>query len=587
VGGDQDPLDDSLGAIGFQGAEVYQSPERSRRTALWSAGFLVAVVAGAVALVVALVLPGGPGGPSGPGGGAARKAPAGLIPAGGSPDQAAEQVTTAFLQAWQRGDLGRAAQYTSSPVQAQQALVAYRSYLHLQKLTATVLTAKGPTATGLPAKEQETVRYTASATVAASDAPRAPSGTWRYTASVVAFQQPGSQGWSIAWEPDVLAPDLDGDAHPAAVEVPATVTGAVDASGTDLNSYSDAGLTTIATDLQNQARANPRQGTPGLAVEFQAGTGDPVPGTETVIVPPRPGPGLATTIDGRAEAAARSAVAAQANSSMVAIQPSTGKILAIANSGEVDNALRAQVAPGSTMKVITSAALFNAGVLTESSDVACPESYTVQGITYHNDNDEALPAGTPFITDFAQSCNNAFSTQWTHLSDLLASTAQTYFGLNQDWNIGIGGQSASYFSAPAGASGSELAQEAFGEGDLTASPLAMASVAATVETGIFRQPYLLPGTSQLTATVLPAGTDAQLKDMMRAVVTSGTAASVGFGPDVYAKTGTTDSAGQQQSDSWLIAFDPAKDVAAACLVLDAGQGAQYAGPEVKAFLDAY
>ena len=273
---------------------------------------------------------------------------------------------------------------------------------------------------------------------------------------------------------------------------------------------------------------------------------------------------------------------------MVVIQPSTGNILAIANNaGYNDFALTAQVAPGSTMKVITSTALINAGVLSASSSVACPATYTVQGITYHNDNNETLPPSTPFVTDFAQSCNNAFSTQWPHLSGLLARTAKEYFGLDQNWNIGIAGLSASYFNAPAGASGSELAQEAFGEGQLTASPLAMASVAATVDSGTFKQPILLAGAKQVTATALPASTDAQLKQLMQAVVTSGTAASIGFGPGVYAKTGTADIAGQEQPNSWLIAFDPAQDVAVACLVVNAGYGAQFAGPEVKAFLDKY
>ncbi len=37
----------------------------------------------------------------------------------------------------------------------------------------------------------------------------------------------------------------------------------------------------------------------------------------------------------------------------------------------------------------------------------------------------------------------------------------------------------------------------------------------------------------------------------------------------------------------LIAFDPAQDVAVACLVVNAGYGAQYAGPEVKAFLSKF
>ena len=73
---------------------------------------------------------------------------------------------------------------------------------------------------------------------------------------------------------------------------------------------------------------------------------------------------------------------------------------------------------------------------------------------------------------------------------------------------------------------------------------------------------------------------------MRAVVTEGTAEGIGFGPNIYAKTGTADIKGQDQPNSWLIAFDPDTDVAVACLVLNAGYGAQVAGPEVKAFFDA-
>jgi cell division protein FtsI/penicillin-binding protein 2 len=112
-------------------------------------------------------------------------------------------------------------------------------------------------------------------------------------------------------------------------------------------------------------------------------------------------------------------------------------------------------------------------------------------------------------------------------------------------------------------------------------------VAATVDTGFFKQPILINGTKQVTATPLPVTTDSDLKQLMRAVVTSGTAAGVGFGPTVYAKTGTADIPGQQAPNSWLIAFDPSKDVAVACLVLNAGYGAQFAGPEVQAFLSAY
>jgi len=114
----------------------------------------------------------------------------------------------------------------------------------------------------------------------------------------------------------------------------------------------------------------------------------------------------------------------------------------------------------------------------------------------------------------------------------------------------------------------------------------MASVAATVDSGSFKQPILVPGAKQLTATALPSNTDAYLKQEMRAVVTEGTAAGLGFGPDVYAKTGTADIVGQGQPNAWFVAFDPDADVAIADLVLNAGYGAQVAAPEVLAYLNA-
>src|SRR5262249_40221767 len=203
-----------------------------------------------------------------------------------------------------------------------------------------------------------------------------------------------------------------------------------------------------------------------LYVEIQNAAGKPVENSQAVVIAPNNIANLTTTIDPTAEAAARAAVTMHPNSSMVAIQPSTGKILAIANNAAFNNyaltpplpphpptgkssalptnaafnnyALPAEVAPGSTMKVIPSTALISSGVLSSSSAVACPPAYTVQGITYHNDNNESLGAGTPFVTDFAQSCNNAFSTQWPHLSGGgLAKAAKQYFGLNHPWNIRI------------------------------------------------------------------------------------------------------------------------------------------------------
>ena len=445
-----------------------------------------------------------------------------------------------------------------------------------------VTSAAGST-TALP---RETVAFTVTASVAAVTGASALRGNWDYHSSLVVYKQDKTGVWFVAWGPGVVAPNLTAATRLAAVQVAPTVSMVGDANGGNLTSFGDVGLSNIASLLMKAAP--PGQGKPGLDVEVQTAAGQPVKGSQAAILAPENIPSLATTIEPAAEQAALAAVAMHKQSSMVVIQPSTGKILAIANNdGFNDFALTAQVAPGSTMKVITSAALFNAGVLTPATPVSCPKTYTVTGITYNNDKGESEPAGTPFMTDFAQSCNNAFTQQWPHLSGALASTAKEYFGLNQKWDIGITGLSASYFNAPASASGSELAQETFGQGALQASPLAMASVAATVGHGSFEQPYLVPGTKQVTATPLPQTTDTYLKEMMREVVTSGTAAGLGFGPSVIAKTGTADIQNQGKPNSWLIAYDSSQDIAVGCLVLNSGYGSLFAAPEVQNFLSQY
>jgi hypothetical protein len=536
------------------------------------AGGLAVVVA--IALTYVFVIKRGPGVPV-----------TGMIPTGSTPQQDGQQVASAFLTDWEQGKLLAAANLTDHPVAAKAAFAAYAKDLGLGKVAfgqGGVADAAGTTT----AQPRETDTFKVVAAVSAGAGTAALHGMWDYQSSLVAYQQANSSVWFVAWAPTVMGPNLTAQTHLAAVQVPPSVEMVGDANSGNLQSYGDPGLTNISTYLMKAAPTG--QGKPGLDVQIETAKGTPVKNSQAKILDPENVQSVDTTISPSAEAAAQTAVKMHPQSSMVVIQPTTGKILAIANNdGFNDFALTSDVAPGSTMKIITSTALFNAGDLTPQSSVACPKTYTVQGITFHNDQGETYPAGTPFITDFAQSCNNAFTTQYEHLTGALASTAKQYYGLDQNWDIGISGITASYFNAPASASGAELAQEAFGQGELVASPLAMASVAATVDTGTFEQPYLVPGTKQVTATPLPAATDADLKEMMRAVVTSGTAAGLNFGPDVYAKTGTADIQNQGKPNSWLVAFDPGQNVAVACLVLAAGYGAQFAAPEVQNFLSQY
>jgi Penicillin binding protein transpeptidase domain len=564
---------------------LYSPPPERRRTgciALISIGAVAAALIAGVAIVKALP---GKGSPD----------TAGFHPTAKSPSADAKQLVTAFLRAWSSGNLGEAANLTDDPLDAEDALTAYRQGLNLRKLTGTVTgtavtsapaVPAGMTAAGAQASTTlETVTFTLNATVADSASSTAMSGTWSYRSSLTAYRVPNGSGWFIQWLPSVVAPNVAGGQELAAVSVPPGDTSVTDSAGNPLSSYNDPGLGTVANLLMRRAPTKP--GSSGLSVQVEDASDGTVAGNPTTIIAPK-GAGIATTISPAAEQAARDAVSGTYDSAIVVEQPSTGDILAIANNAQFnDYALTATVPPGSTMKIITSTALINSGVVSENSPVACPSTYTVQGVVYHNDDNESEPAGTPFSTDFAQSCNNAFAQWWPQLNGQLASTAQTYYGLNQQWNIGIPGESASYFNAPASASGSELAEETFGEGLVTASPLAMASVAATVDTGQFRQPVLLPGLTTVSAQPLPPGTDAQLKDMMRDVVTEGTAETLGLGPDIYAKTGTADVQGQGEPDSWMVAFDPDENIAIAALVVDGGDGAQVAGPEVKTFFDDY
>jgi hypothetical protein len=492
-----------------------------------------------------------------------------------------QSTAQAFFTAWQSGDDAAAAALTDAPEQAGSALAAYRADLHLRRLSVR--------RTGTDGSGEVAFDVAASVRLAAgaADAGSAPAaGTWDYSSQLTVYQVDGKP--LIEWRPDVLAPGLTADAHLALLPVQpdagqATVT---DRQGEDLADSPESTLRKMAGLLGQDGGGG--AGTPGIDVQIVDAAGDPADGTAPAVVTAPVGGRIETTIDADAEKAALAAVGRNQNSSMVVLQPTTGDVLAIANNdGGLDDALVAQIAPGSTMKVVTSTAMLENG-MTMDSDVACPAVLDIGGAVTHNSDGESRPADTPLIDDFAASCNNAFGEQYRLLSgDLLAHTAQRYFGLNEPWDIGLG-QPTTYFTIPTGQSDAEVAAEAFGQGRLEGSPLAMASVAATVDTGSFHQPVVVPGARQVAATPLPPGVDAQLKSMMRAVITSsdGTAHDVGFGPGVYAKTGTADDQPGEPPNSWIIVFDPSLDIAIGAVVLDAGAGDQYAGPEALSVIKA-
>jgi hypothetical protein len=540
-------------------------PPRSRRKLAVLGGI---GAAGVVVLAGVLILTGvlSPGKPVVPG----------FHPTATEPALAARQTAEAFLTAWKDRDLRKAASYTDHPAAAKAALTSYDDGLHLRALH---LTVRSATAEGK-------VAFSAVATVGLpATSKTAVTATWSYTSDLTAYQKHG--GWWVRWNPVLVAPNLTASEKIVSVPVAPGAAEVADAAGDNLADTGDPGVDNIAAALKSTAPTG--QGTPGIEVVLLNSAGAPIAATALVLRHPVATGVVKTTIDPKIEAAAQSAVQAHPDSSMVVLQPSSGDILAVANNdGDNDFALTARVAPGSTNKIITSTALFTTGLVSSpSQSVACPAQLVINGETFNNDQGLSEPAGTPFLTDFAASCNNAFARWYGSVgAATLAQTAQKYYGLNQTWNIGIG-PGGPYYSIPRTAYNGELAQELFGQGQLAASPLAMASVAATVDTGSFRQPIVVPGQAQLTATPLPASVRQDLWQMMQAVTqTGGTAAGVfgGVGSAVYGKTGTADVGGQQQPNSWMVVFDPTLNVAIGCVVLNAGFGASFAGPETATAL---
>jgi cell division protein FtsI/penicillin-binding protein 2 len=191
-------------------------------------------------------------------------------------------------------------------------------------------------------------------------------------------------------------------------------------------------------------------------------------------------------------------------------------------------------------------------------------------------------------TDFADSCNTAFISTANVLPDgAVESEAHDVFGLGLTWNTGVASWDG---KVPAG-SGSLKASTYIGQGEVQVNPMNMASVAATAQSGVFRQPVLVPASvdhrkiavapRQLSSTV-----DTEIRSMMALTAHYGTAAPTigGLSGDVGAKTGTAEVDGQAKPNSWFIAYRG--DVAAAAVVPKTGDGYKYAGKIVTAILEA-
>jgi cell division protein FtsI/penicillin-binding protein 2 len=324
-------------------------------------------------------------------------------------------------------------------------------------------------------------------------------------------------------------------------------------------------------------------GVPGRQVVIRTG-GAP---TRTLLRRPgRDGRPLRTTLDPKVQSAAESALGDRPDeAALVAVRPSSGDILAVANrpvDSTYDRALAGNYPPGSTFKVVTTAALLKAG-LSPAQSVDCPRTITVDGRSFKNFEGGA-GGPQPFAQDFAKSCNTAFVSLAPRLgSGALGSTGRL-FGLGRSPDLPL---PAAKSQVPAGRTKVERAASMIGQARILASPLAMAGVAGTVAAGRWHAPRLVSTDRPGAAAPLPAGDVGTLRTLMRAVVTEGTGTALAAVPgEPRGKSGTAEFGGGDPppTHAWFIAFRG--DLALAVLVEKGRSGGAVAAPLAARFFTA-
>jgi hypothetical protein len=495
----------------------------------------------------------------------------------------AAKFAGAFLTTWAKGPAHYtgAASDTDSPLTARAALRGYHDGLKL-----TALSFSHATGTGADPKSSDGARVTFTVTAHVAG------GTWSYPGALDVVQDGNGQK-AVRWSPAVLYPGLTGDETLAAGDIPAPAS-EIRVLARDGRTVLSAGKYPSLADIiptiarYTAAHDTGHGGSGGSGVAVLDASGQPVSAVKVFVAPTAPT--VTTTIDAAVQATAEHAVldshVSKQPSSVVALDWHNGDILAIAYHGPNDDAINSAKAPGSTMKIITSAALFDHAGLNPGSLAPCAKTQAAAGELFKNEADVPANPHATVQQAFAESCNTAFIKDGfdylVHDGDAstLHDEAQSVFGFGS-WSIGGGVETADP-SVPADPQGGNQAAQFIGQAQITVSPLILASVAATVRDTGFHQPIIVPGTKQVTADrQISATTAGYLRQMMRAVVTGGTAAPrLADLPDTGGKTGTAEEG--DHTNGWLTAYNDR--IAVASLVEGGSSGVDSAGYVVRAVL---
>jgi peptidoglycan glycosyltransferase len=350
------------------------------------------------------------------------------------------------------------------------------------------------------------------------------------------------------------------------------------------------------------------------------------------------GASVELTLDAKAQEAAAKALGNQ-KGAVVAVEPKTGKILALYSSPSYDpNQLAGHdtakvnknwqkllnddgspltnraiagdtYPPGSTFKLVTSAAALESGDYTPDSVIPAPHRLKYPGSSKELKNfaDEVCSSSGKMTIDAAleMSCNTAFAGLGVAVGEDAMNQQATKFGFDTPLSVPMT-VTQSHF--PDTADDAELMRASIGQGDVRVTPLQIAMVSAAIANGGKQMaPYLVDTvrdaslrvvskTSPSTLrTSVSEHTADELKGMMEDVVRSGTGVAAQIpGVTVAGKTGTAQNQTGQAPHTWFTGFAPADDpqVAVAVVVEHGGQqgaegtGGTTAAPIAKAVMEA-
>lgn len=311
---------------------------------------------------------------------------------------------------------------------------------------------------------------------------------------------------------------------------------------------------------------------------------------------------------------------------VVALEPSTGKILAMVSKPDFDpntlgedweyltaegntdaallnRATQGLYPPGSIFKIVTTLEYLSEHGSDEEYHYFCNGGYTLGKNTIHCYNNKSHGSET-LKQAFANSCNAAYSSmgleldidRYGELCDKLLFNASLPISLES---------SKSSFVLQSGDGDAAIMSTSFGQGKTLVTPFHMALlVSAIANDGVLMRPYLIDRTESYEGVLQERNEPetygrliseeyaAILKDYMAAVVESGTGQKLkGQNYEAAGKTGSAEfSTGSNSAHSWFVGFahqEGKEDIAVAVLVEDSGIGSEYAVPIAKEIFDSY